>query len=178
MGIQHHEPTAPAVHPGASPTTGYPRVDDPVPGDWPVMHAVGPMYFIGQTAISPDRFIPTAENPGISFTVIPPGNYEIPEWPNGNEAQRRQQAAQRLPRFSQAARVLTTTPAAVSDSLAAIGITPRFVFKPTTNDPFHAELLNPPPSDDPQAAVAANLVLRAIISTQPLSELPEQRVGN
>ena len=136
------------------------------------------MYIIGDTAISPDRFIATTENPGISFTAIPPSNYEIPEWPNGNAAQRRQQAAQRLPRFSQAALVLTTTPAAVSHNLAAIGITPRFVFKPTTNDPFHAELHNLPPGEDPQAAVAANLVLRAIINTQPLSELLEQRVGD
>ena len=123
------------------------------------------MYIISGTAISPDRFIATTENPGISFTAIPPSNYEIPEWPNGNAAQRRQQAAQRLPRFSQAALVLTTTPAAVSHSLASIEITPRFVFKPTTNDPLHAELHNLPPDEDLQAAVTANLVLRAIINT-------------
>ena len=74
--------------------------------------------------------------------------------------------------------VLTTTPAAVAHTLAAIGITPRFVFKPTPNDPFHAELHHLPPSDDPQAAIAANLVLRAITSTQPLSELLEHRAGD
>ena len=136
------------------------------------------MYIIDHTTISPDRFTATTQNPGISFTAIPPNNYETPGWPNGNDSERRQQAAQRLPPFSQAALVLTTIPAAVANTLAAIGITPRFVFKPTPNDPFHAELHCLLPSDDPQAAIAANLVLRAITSTQPLSELLEHRADD
>lgn len=110
MGIRDHEPTVLAIHPGASPTTGYPRVNDPVPPDRTVMHAVGPTYIIDHTTISPDRFIATTKNPGISFTAIPPNNYEAPGWPNGNDSERRQQAAQRLPPFSQAPSCLLRHP--------------------------------------------------------------------
>lgn len=129
------------------------------------------MYTIAENTISPDRFKPTAENPGISFTAVPPRNYAIEGWPNGSDEYRKRLAAHRLPRLSRAAKVVTTTPAAVYESLARIDITPRFVFNPTQEDPFHAELHDLPSPGYPLSDEAANLVLMAIFCIEPLANL-------
>ena len=142
------------------------------------MHGVGPMNFIAENTISPDRFKPTSKNPGISFTAVPPSNYAIEGWPNGTDEQRKRLAAHRLPRLSRSAKVVTTTPAAVYKSLARIGITPRFIFNPTREDPFHAELNDLPPPGHPLSDIAANLVLSAISCMEPLANLLAPPLGD
>lgn len=148
----------------------YPGLNDQVPQLWPVMHGVGPMYIIAGTTISPDRFRATPENPGISFTAVPPHNPGIPAWPNGDPETRLIHAARRLPPLSARALVVITTPEAINNALQHADLKTEFRFSPTAADPFHCELLNLP-MQDPLQSIAANLVLNAIAETRLLREL-------